>query len=62
MFGMSYNNRDQWRDLVRVRPPTSTARKWCRTTASDLPLIKEQGGSIGYDVHQPGRHGDGNCT
>lgn len=49
MFGMSYNNRDQWRDLVRVATSDKHREEMVGNSGFGLAAIKEQGGSVGYD-------------
>lgn len=50
MFGMSYNNRDQWRDLVTVETSDKHREEMVQNDGFGLAAIKEQGESIGYDT------------
>lgn len=50
MFGMSYNNRDQWRDLVTVQTSDKHREEMVQNDGFGLAAIKEQGGSVGYDT------------
>jgi hypothetical protein len=54
MFGMSYNNRDQWRDLVTVQTSEKHREEMVQNNGFGLAAIKEQGASIGYDVTSQG--------
>lgn len=54
MFGMSYNNRDEWRDLVDVQTSEKHREEMVQNNGFGLAAIKEQGGSIGYDVTSQG--------
>lgn len=54
MFGMSYNNRDEWRDLVSVQTSDKHREEMVQNNSFGLAAIKEQGGSIGYDTTSQG--------
>lgn len=54
MFGMSYNNRDQWRDLVEVQTSDKHREEMVQNNGFGLAAIKEQGASIGYDTTSQG--------
>jgi hypothetical protein len=54
MFGMSYNNRDEWRDLVRVETSEKHREEMVQNNGFGLAAIKEQGASVGYDVTSQG--------
>lgn len=54
MFGMSYQNRDQWRDLVDVQTSDKHREEMVQNNGFGLAAIKEQGGSIGYDTTSQG--------
>lgn len=54
MFGLSYNNRDQWRDLVDVQTSEKHREEMVQNNGFGLAAIKEQGGSIGYDTTSQG--------
>jgi hypothetical protein len=54
MFGMSYNNRDEWRDLVEVQTSEKHREEMVQNNGFGLAAIKEQGASIGYDVTSQG--------
>jgi len=54
MFGLSYNNRDQWRDLVDVQTSDKHREEMVQNNGFGLAAIKEQGGSIGYDTTSQG--------
>jgi hypothetical protein len=54
MFGMSYNNRDQWRDLVTVQTSEKHREEMVQNNGFGLAAIKEQGGSVGYDTTSQG--------
>ena len=54
MFGMSYNNRDQWRDLVTVATSDKSREDMVQNTGFGLASIKEQGGSVAYDATSQG--------
>jgi hypothetical protein len=54
MFGMSYNNRDEWRDLVVVQTSEKHREEMVQNNGFGLAAIKEQGASIGYDVTSQG--------
>jgi hypothetical protein len=49
MFGMSYNNRDQWRDLVDVQTSEKHREEMVQNNGFGLAAIKGQGESVGYD-------------
>jgi hypothetical protein len=49
MFGMSYNNRDQWRDLVEVQTSEKHREEMVQNNGFGLAAIKGQGESVGYD-------------
>lgn len=54
MFGMSYNNRDQWRDLVDVQTSEKHREEMVQNNGFGLAAVKEQGGSVGYDTTSQG--------
>jgi hypothetical protein len=54
MFGMSYNNRDQWRDLVTVQTSEKHREEMVQNNGFGLAAIKGQGESIGYDTTSQG--------
>ena len=54
MFGLSYNNRDQWRDLVDVQTSDKHREEMVQNNGFGLAAIKEQGASIGYDATSQG--------
>jgi hypothetical protein len=54
MFGMSYQGRDQWRDLVHVATSDKHREEMVQNNGFGLAAIKEQGGSIGYDTTSQG--------
>lgn len=54
MFGMSYQNRDQWRDLVIMQTSDKHREELVQNNGFGLAAIKEQGGSIGYDTTSQG--------
>ncbi len=54
MFGMSYNNRDQWRDLVDVQTSEKHREEMVQNNGFGLAAIKEQGMSVGYDTTSQG--------
>lgn len=54
MFGMSYNNRDEWRDLVVVATSDKHREEMVQNNGFGLAAIKEQGGSVGYDTTSQG--------
>lgn len=54
MFGMSYQNRDQWRDLVTVQTSDKHREEMVQNNGFGLAAIKEQGGSISYDSTSQG--------
>lgn len=54
MFGMSYNNRDQWRDLVTVQTSDKHREEMVQNNGFGLAAVKEQGASIGYDTTSQG--------
>lgn len=54
MFGMSYNGRDQWRDLVDVQTSEKHREEMVQNNGFGLASIKEQGGSIAYDSTSQG--------
>ena len=54
MFGMSYNNRDQWRDLVTVQTSEKHREEMVQNNGFGLAAVKEQGASIGYDTTSQG--------
>jgi hypothetical protein len=51
---MSYNNRDQWRDLVDVQTSDKHREEMVQNNGFGLAAIKEQGASIGYDTTSQG--------
>jgi hypothetical protein len=50
LFGMWYQNRDLWRDLVTVQTSDKHREEIVQEDGFGLAAIKEQGGSIGYDT------------
>mgnify|MGYP003644789041 CR=1 FL=1 len=54
MFGMSYNNYDEWRDLVKVETSDKHREEMVQNNGFGLAAIKEQGASIGYDTTSQG--------
>lgn len=54
MFGMSYNNRDQWRDLVTTQTSEKHREEIVQNNGFGLAAIKEQGGSVSYDATSQG--------
>jgi len=54
MFGMSYTNRDQWRDLVTVQTSDKHREEMVQNNGFGLAAVKEQGASIGYDTTSQG--------
>lgn len=54
MFGMSYNNRDEWRDLVEVQTSDKHREEMVQNNGFGLAAIKNQGASIGYDTTSQG--------
>lgn len=54
MFGMSYQGRDEWRDLVTVTTSDKNREEMTQNNGFGLAAIKEQGGSIGYDATSQG--------
>jgi hypothetical protein len=54
MFGMSYQNRDQWRDLVTVQTSDKHREEMVQNNGFGLASVKEQGASIGYDTTSQG--------
>jgi len=54
MFGMSYNNRDQWRDLVTAQTSEKHREEMVQNNGFGLAAVKEQGASIGYDTTSQG--------
>jgi len=54
MFGMSYNNRDEWRDLVTVQTSDKHREEMVQNNGFGLAAVKEQGASIGYDTTSQG--------
>lgn len=54
MFGMSYNNRDQWKDLVTVQTSDKHREEMVQNNGFGLAAVKEQGASIGYDTTSQG--------
>lgn len=54
MFGMSYTNRDQWRDLVKVATSDKHREEMVQNNGFGLAAIKEQGASVGYDTTSQG--------
>lgn len=49
MFGMSYNGRDEWRDLVTLATSDKHREEMVANSGFGLAAVKEQGGSVGYD-------------
>ena len=54
MFGMSYQGRDQWRDLVKVATSDKHREEMVQNNGFGLAAIKEQGASVGYDTTSQG--------
>jgi len=54
MFGMSYNNRDEWRDLVMVQSSDKHREEMVQNNGFGLAAIKEQGASVAYDTTSQG--------
>lgn len=54
MFGMSYNDRDEWRDLVHVTTSDKHREEMVQNNGFGLAAIKEQGGSVAYDTTSQG--------
>ncbi len=54
MFGMSYNNRDEWKKLVKVATSDKHREEMVQNNGFGLAAIKEQGGSVGYDTTSQG--------
>lgn len=54
MFGMSYNNRDEWRDLVTVQTSDKHREEMVQNNGFGLAAVKEQGASVGYDTTSQG--------
>lgn len=54
MFGMSYNNRDEWKDLVTVQTSDKHREEMVQNNGFGLAAVKEQGASIGYDTTSQG--------
>ena len=54
MFGMSYEGRDQWRDLVELQTSEKHREEMVNNSGFGLAAIKEQGESIGYDTTSQG--------
>lgn len=54
MFGMSYNNRDQWRDLVTVATSEKSREEMVQNNGFGLAAIKEQSASVAYDATSQG--------
>jgi len=54
MFGMSYNNYDEWRDLVTVKTSTKHREEMVQNNGFGLAAIKGQGESVGYDTTSQG--------
>lgn len=54
MFGMSYEGRDEWRDLVHVATSDKHREEMVQNNGFGLAAIKEQGGSVGYDTTSQG--------
>ena len=54
MFGMSYQNRDQWRDLVTLQTSDKHREEMVQNNGFGLAAVKEQGASIGYDTTSQG--------
>lgn len=54
MFGMSYNNRDQWKDLVTVQTSDKHREEMVQNNGFGLAAVKEQGASVGYDSTSQG--------
>lgn len=54
MFGMSYNNRDQWKDLVTMQTSEKHREEMVQNNGFGLAAVKEQGASVGYDSTSQG--------
>lgn len=54
MFGMSYQNRDEWKDLVATATSDKHREEMVQNNGFGLAAIKEQGGSVGYDTTSQG--------
>jgi hypothetical protein len=54
MFGLSYNNRDQWRDLVTVQSSDKHREEIVQNNGFGLAAIKTEGESVGYDTTSQG--------
>lgn len=54
MFGMSYNNRDEWKDLVKLATSDKHREEMVQNNGFGLAAIKEQGASVGYDTTSQG--------
>lgn len=54
MFGMSYNNRDQWRDLVTVQTSDKHREEMVQNNGFGLAAIKLEAESVGYDTTSQG--------
>jgi hypothetical protein len=54
MFGMSYNNRDEWRDLVAIATSDKHREEMVQNNGFGLASVKEQGASIAYDSTSQG--------
>lgn len=54
MFGMSYQGRDEWRDLVHVTTSDKHREEMVQNNGFGLAAIKAQGASIGYDTTSQG--------
>lgn len=54
MFGMSYQNRDQWRDLVTVQTSDKHREEMVQNNGFGLAAVKEQGASVAYDTTSQG--------
>lgn len=54
MFGMSYNNRDEWKDLVEVQTSEKNREEMVQNNGFGLAVVKEQAASITYDTTSQG--------
>lgn len=54
MFGMSYQNRDEWLDLVTVQTSDKHREEMVQNNGFGLAAVKEQGASVGYDTTSQG--------
>jgi len=54
MFGMSYNNRDEWKELVTVATSEKHREEMVQNNGFGLAPVKEQGASVAYDTTNQG--------